>query len=92
MSESRQMAYNTIKGAEFEALKRGCFDTLKAHNLHPFMVQNFRHAWECFHKAVDEGRIDLNALYRTYNDTHIETALNKIFRDVLKRGPQAPLV
>lgn len=69
-----------IQGADFTKLKAALLDTLKAHGLHPFMVQNNRHAWQAFHKASDEKRIDINALYRVYNDAHIETAFKKIFK------------
>ena len=60
----------------FERLKRECFETLKAHGLHPYMVQNSRHAWDTASKAgsplwmYEEG----------YNDDHIATALKKIFK------------
>jgi len=75
-----------IQGQTFDNLQSALFDTLAAHNLHPFMVQNTRHAWQVFHRACDEGRVNLNGLYASYdntvNDSHIETALNKIFKAV----------
>lgn len=69
-----------IKGDTFIALERGLMATLSAHGLHPFMVQNDRRAWDVFHRAWQEGRIDGKALYRDYNDAHIQTALRAIFK------------
>jgi hypothetical protein len=69
-----------VTAEHFEQLQRGLIATLKAHNLHPFMVNSERHAWDCFHKAWQEGRIDGNALYRHYNDANIATAMKKIFK------------
>lgn len=69
-----------MSGTDFEALNKALLETLTAYNKHPFMVQNVSHAWEVFHKAWNDKRIDGHALYKKYNDAHIETALNKIFR------------
>jgi hypothetical protein len=69
-----------IRGDEYEAIRTACFDTLKAHNLHPFMVNTKLDAWNVFHKACAERRLNCNALYKTYNDSHIETALKAIFK------------
>lgn len=69
-----------IKGNDLDVLRKGLFDTLKAHNLHPFMVQNEGHAWEVFHKAWNEKRIDGNDLYKRYNDQNFATAFKHIFR------------
>ncbi len=66
--------------SDFAALQTACMETLKAHHLHPFMVQNDGHAWQVFHKAWNEKRIDGHALYKSYNDAHIQTALRKIFK------------
>jgi hypothetical protein len=64
----------------YAALERALVATLSAHALHPFMVQSERHAWDVFHKACQEGRIDCNAMYRDYTDTHIASAMRKIFK------------
>ena len=69
-----------INATDYRAIETACLDTLKAHNLHPVMVSSNRHAWDVFHKAWHEGRLNGNALYRIYNDNHIETALKAIFR------------
>jgi hypothetical protein len=69
-----------ITGETLKSLELALIATLKAHGLHPFMVQNSKHAWEVFHKSWSENRIDGHALYREFNDSHIETALKKIFR------------
>ncbi len=69
-----------INGEAFESLRSACMDTLKAHNLHPWMVQDTRTAWQVFHKAAYEGRIVVNELYKKFNDDHIETALKRIFK------------
>ena len=69
-----------IAGERLQALARGLMETLKARNLHPFMVKNDRHAWDVFHKAWQEGRIDGKALYADCNDAHIQTALRSIFK------------
>jgi hypothetical protein len=69
-----------IQGEEFTQLRAALLDTLKAHNLHPFMVNSTRLAWQVFNKACDEKRIDLYALYKDCNDSHIETALKNIFK------------
>lgn len=61
-------------------LEEALIATLKAHNLHPFMVRNTRHAWQCFHKACSEGRLVLSDWYAVYNDDNIETALKRIFK------------
>jgi hypothetical protein len=69
-----------INGELFVHIQTGCLDTLTAHDLHPFMVNSTQLAWQCFHKAVSEGRIDLNKVYDVANDDHIETALKKVFK------------
>lgn len=65
---------------DYAALELALMATLKAHALHPFMVASDAHAWQVFHKAWNEQRIDGNALYKKYNDAHIQTALRKIFK------------
>jgi hypothetical protein len=42
-------------------------------------VQSVAQIWQVFHHAWSRGLIDGNALYRKYNDAHIETALKKFF-------------
>lgn len=69
-----------ISTEDFKAIEAACMDTLKAHNLHSFMVNSTARMWEVFHKASYENRINLNDLYKRYNDSHIETALRKIFK------------
>ena len=64
----------------YTALERALLDTLVAEGLHRHHVQNGSHAWDCFHKACEDGRVDSKALYRDYTDEHIETAFRKIFR------------
>jgi hypothetical protein len=68
-----------INGETFEGLKTALLDTLAAHGLHPFMVKSTAQGWQVFHKAWSEGRLDGGALYKSHNDTHIETALKAIF-------------
>lgn len=69
-----------IAGEAFRKLECALIDTLKAHNLHPSIVQNERSAWDVFHAAVREGRLSLRSIYDDANDTHINTAMRKIFR------------
>ena len=69
-----------ITPADFESLQTALMETLNAHQIHPFMVKTSGHAWQVFHKAWNEKRIDGNALYKKYNDSHIETALKRIFK------------
>jgi hypothetical protein len=69
-----------IKEEDFEVIKKACLDTLKAYGKHPYIVQSTRRAWDVFNRASDEGRINVFALYKKYNDQHIETALRAIFR------------
>lgn len=69
-----------ITDTDYDALKRGMFETLKAHNLHPFMVKSNGHAWEVFHKAWNEKRIDGNGLYKYLTDANLESAFRKIFK------------
>jgi hypothetical protein len=69
-----------IKDADFDKIKVALMETLKAYNLHPFMGQGNRLAWQVFHKACSDGRLNCNELYRSYNDAHIETALKAIFK------------
>ena len=68
-----------IDKERFECLKIALFETLKAHNLHPFMVKNDRHAWDVYHKAVSKKRVD-SWIINSCDDSHIETALRKIFK------------
>ena len=65
---------------DYKEMETALMDTLKAHNLHPYMVSNSGMAWEVFHKAWNEGKINGNELYKKYNDSHIETAMKKMFR------------
>jgi hypothetical protein len=69
-----------INQADFDHMRVAVLDTLNAHNLHPFMVKNERHAWDVFHKAWSEGRLNGSDLYDRYNDNHIATALKAIFK------------
>ena len=69
-----------MSAEHYATLEHGLVETLRAHGLHPFMVQNERHAWDCFHKAWQEGRIDGHALYRHYTDAHLATAMKRIFK------------
>lgn len=64
---------------DFKLLETACMETLKSNNLHPFMVNSTLRAWEVFHKATTEKRIESKYFYSIYNDAHIETALKKIF-------------
>jgi len=68
-----------IDGERFECLKIALFETLKTHKLHPFMVNSTRRAWEVYHKAVFENRVDA-WVKNSCDDAHIETALNRIFK------------
>lgn len=63
-----------ISNEHFEQLKKELFLCLKDHGLHPFMVSNNSQAWEVFYKASPMW------IYDHYNDNHINTALNKIFK------------
>jgi hypothetical protein len=65
---------------DYSALQTALLETLKGHNIHPFMVQSTANAWNVFHKAWNEGRLDGGKLYDNYNDAHIETALKAIFK------------
>jgi len=69
-----------VNGSDFETIKTACLDTLKAHSLHPAMVNDTASAWQVFHKACSDGRLNCHALYKTYNDDHIGTALKAIFK------------
>ena len=70
-----------ISGEDYAALQRGLIDTLTAHGMHPFMVQSIQHAWDVFHQAWSEKRIDGDALYKKYNDAHFESAFRRIFKN-----------
>ena len=69
-----------IRQEDFERLEMACLDTLKENNLHPYQVQSNLHAWQVFHKAAHEYK--LYKLYDYLNDSHVETALRKIFKGV----------
>lgn len=69
-----------ITDTDYDSLKRGMFETLKVHNLHPFMVKNTGHAWDLFHKAWNEKRVDGNALYKYLTDANLETAFRRMFK------------
>jgi hypothetical protein len=69
-----------IQGDMLAALERGMMECLKTHNLHPFMVKTRAHAWDVFHKAWNEKRIDGAAIYQIANDANLETAFRTIFR------------
>ena len=72
----------TIKGEELVKLRAGMFAMLIVHDLHPYMVRNVGHAWDTFHKAWKEKRVDGHALYAKYNDAHLETAFKRIFSPI----------
>jgi hypothetical protein len=74
-----------IQGDDFDHLRDALLATLKAHNLHPFMVNDTAQAWQVFHKAWAEGRLNGNDLYKRYHDAHFDTALKAIF----KKGVQS---
>ena len=65
----------------YDEITTACMAVLRGHGLHPFMVQNTRHAWEVYHKACETGLLDRMAIYKDYTDAHIETALKRIFRN-----------
>ena len=65
---------------DYDQLFSALMTTLKDHNLHPYMVKNSGLAWQVFLKAWNEKRIDGNALYKKYNDNHITTAMNRMFK------------
>jgi len=69
-----------IKGEELNTLRIAMFETLKVHNLHPFMVQNEDHAWQVYTKARNEGRIA--DYHKKYTDAHLATAFKQIFKAV----------
>jgi len=64
---------------DFIALKVALKDTLRTHKLVPSQIETDGRMWDVFHMAWSEGRFDGNALYKLYNDAHIETAMRKIF-------------
>jgi hypothetical protein len=68
-----------ISKEDFELIERAMIDTLKAHGLHLFMVQSTNQAWDVFHKAWKEKRLDGHALYERYNDLHFESAFRRMF-------------
>jgi hypothetical protein len=69
-----------VQGADFDAVQRGLIDTLKAHDLHPYMVSTVAHMWQVFNRAWTEKRIDGHDLYKRYTDAHLEIAMRKIFK------------
>ena len=69
---------------DYEKLETAMWDTLKFHNLHPYMVVDSGMAWRVFHKAWQEKRINGNELYEKYTDSHITTAMKKIFKGEIK--------
>ncbi len=70
---------------DYNLLEVVLFETIKVHNLHPYMVKNSGHAWQVFHKAWNEGKFDGNGFYKKYNDSNIETAMRKMF-SIDKKG------
>lgn len=68
-----------ISPDDFVDLQRGMIDTLNVHGLHPYMVKSIAQAWDVFHRAWAEKRIDGHALYARYNDQHFETAFRRMF-------------
>lgn len=64
----------------FEMMRDAMFATLTAHGLHPYMVKTSKEAWDVFHHAWIEKRLDGHDLYRYYTDSHLETAFRKIFK------------
>ena len=64
----------------YAELESACMDTLKANGLHPFMVNGTQHVWDVFAAAARAGRIDCTTFYEFYSDSHIETALKRIFK------------
>lgn len=42
-------------------------------------------AWQVFHAAMDYGKIDVQELYKRYNDNHIETAMLSIFTNCKRK-------
>lgn len=64
----------------FAVLRHALMETLAAHDLHPFQVNSTRHAWDVFSKASQERRFGCVAFYDHYDDSHIETALKRVFK------------
>jgi hypothetical protein len=44
------------------------------------MINSNGRAWEVFHKAWNEKRIDGNGLYKYLTDANLESAFRKIFK------------
>ena len=65
---------------DFGQLKTALHDTVAGLNLKPSDVGSEREMWNVLHLARQNGRVDLIALYRTYNDAHLVTAMRQIFR------------
>lgn len=66
-----------VSNEDYNKLKLAIFTMLKDRGLHPFMVQDNKTAWDCFNLAKCHWMYD-----QGYNDSHINTALNRIFKSV----------
>lgn len=66
-----------MKPEHFAALSTAIHATLAARDI-PVFRMNSNNVWDIFHMAWGDGRINGNALYRDYNDDHIDTALRRI--------------
>ena len=69
-----------ITPVDLTLLEHAMVDTLKAHNLHPYMAKTLSHMWDIFHKAWNEKRLDGDALYKHYTDANLETAFKRILK------------
>ena len=69
-----------ITPEDYRVLEDGMMATLAAHDLRPCAVKHIGDAWELFHKAWNEKRIDGNVFYHKYNDSHFETEFRKMFK------------
>jgi hypothetical protein len=67
--------------SDFEQLKAGLHATVSELNVRPSDVGSEREMWNVLHLSRQQGRVDLIALYRDYNDAHILTAMRQIFRE-----------
>ena len=66
---------------DFEQLKSALHGTVSGLNLKPSDVGSEREMWNVLHLSRQQGRVDLIALYRDYNDAHILTAMRRIFEE-----------
>jgi hypothetical protein len=71
-----------IKLEDFNFLEKACYSTLHENSINPSLIKDIRQCWNLFFKA--SRSFNLMRLYDYLDDSHIETALRKIFH--IKKG------